>query len=393
MRKLLRKIFRAKQNQGQFFFAGLGFLIGLLLLLVSVQLYIQINRLLDDRNKYPEYLIISKKINFGNTLFLSKPGFTSQEMEDLKEQTFTEDIGAFVSNQFEVIAFSNQLRFYSELFFEGIDNRFIDDVPANFKWEENEEEIPVILSHDMLDLYNFGYAMGKGGGMPQLSASTAKLVSISIKVRGMKGEKTFKGKIVGFTQRIPSILVPKNFVEWANANLGFGETKNPSRLIVKVNNPSDPAVASYFKQKDYQINEDRLQASKAGGIVKVIMSVVGVVGIFFISLSFVIFMMNFRLIIAEAKEEIRLLIQLGYTTKMIAGFLVSYFLIYISVIVSITFIALYFALQYVSAFFIEKNLEISAQMEPMVIFTALLFIGLTIALNLFSIFRLLNKYA
>ena len=50
---------------------------------------------------------------------------------------------------------------------EAIDNSFIDTVPPTFTWTEGQQDVPVIVSADFLELYNI---FAPGYGLPQISA-------------------------------------------------------------------------------------------------------------------------------------------------------------------------------------------------------------------------------
>lgn len=392
MQTILRKIFRSRRGNAQFIFAGLGFLIGLLLMLVSLQLYIQVQSFLKSKSKYAEYIILSKKINMGNTLLLSRATFKESEIRDLEKQPFIDQVGRFTSNQYQVVAKSTgTIPLFTELFFEAVPDNLVDVKPNNWQWDEDSEFLPVILSQDMLNLYNFGYALGKG--LPQLSPDMMGMVSINVHVIGPQGRRTFKAKVAGFSERIPSILVPESFMDWANKNIGTNEEVPPSRLIIKVNNPSDPALAKYLKKKKFQINEDRLNASKAGSVIQLAMSIIGLIGLFFIILAFVVFSMNFRVMLAEARQEIRLLIQLGYTSRHITRFLMLHFSTFILILLFLTSILLYLAVSTIQQFLLDNGLNIAKGIHPLVWLIALIFTGLTLLMNLFSVFRSIKKYA
>lgn len=392
MNKILNKIFRSRRSRGQFIFAGLGFLLGLLMLLLSVQLYIQVNRVLNPKNAYPEFLIVSKQVSLGNMLTMARSNFSKRDIRRLKRQSFIEDIGEFRSNQYKVIAYAKgKIPFYSELFFESVPDRMLGEIPDGWGWKKGQQMIPVIISKNFLDLYNFGYALGNG--LPQISKSTIGLLTVSVRVDGPQGKAEFKGKVVGFSERIPSMIVPESFMQWANKNIGRNEEVNPSRLILKVKNPADPAIAKYLEKKRIQINKDRLNASKAGGVVKIIMSVISILGTFFIGLSFVIFMMNFKVVLAEARNEIKLLMQLGYTPRMIARNLISYFLVFVAILVAITSGLLYYGISVTQKFMIDSGLEVTQGVEPLAILVGLVFTGLTVGVNILVVMRMLNRYA
>ncbi|MCU0447402.1 MAG: hypothetical protein MUE85_21100 [Microscillaceae bacterium] len=393
MYPLLRKILFSRQAQGQLWFAGIGLLLGLLLLLVSLQVYLKISELLTQRQKDPNYLIISKKVSLSNTLFFAKSGFSSGEIADLQAQPFIEKVGSFTANQYEVTAFAKQAGFYSEAFFESVPDEFLDARPEEWTWNEKSEYIPLILSQDMLDLYNFGFSMGKGGNLPQISRSTAALLPISVRLRGVRDELSFQARIVGFSERIPTILVPPAFMEWANQNIGEGKSSQPSRLIVKVKSAGDSQLAEYFARKNYQINQERLNANRLGALAQNMMSAVGILGAFFIALSLVVFFLNFRVILAESQEEVRLLLQLGYTASMLARTLIGYFLVFLAIISLLTALSLYFSLDYLYHFLRGQGLEISLGIAPPVIALGLGFVAIILIFNVLAVFRLLQKYS
>ena len=98
MKKILQKIFNARQSKGQLVFAGVGFMLGLLLLLLSVHLYIKINELLAPNESASDYLIINKKVGMMNTLTLARADFAPEEIKEIEKQSFTKKIGSAVNS-------------------------------------------------------------------------------------------------------------------------------------------------------------------------------------------------------------------------------------------------------------------------------------------------------
>jgi len=379
--KILAKLFGSRKNNLQIVVAGFGFLVGLLLLMVALQLYIKVNHLLSNRQKISEYIILSKKINLNNTISMGRSNFSKKEIELMRQQPFIDKVGLFTSNQYEVVAYSKgKIPFLTELFFESIPDDLIDEKPKEWYWDESSNTVPVIVAQDMLNLYNFGFALGKG--LPQLSRSTIGLITVNIIVRGAQGEKEYYGKIVGFSERIPSVIVPESFMKWANKNIGENREENPSRVILKVNNPTDPRLASFFEKNEYQINQDRLQASRAGTVIQTVMSLIGIIGFFFILLSFVIFLTNFRVILAEAQREIELLKQLGYGTEILRNFLMSYFILFVLFLTFIAFVLLYFGNQQLMPILTRNGLELNTNLEPITLLVGLSMVALNITLNI-----------
>lgn len=395
MKKILQKIFNARQSKGQLVFAGVGFMLGLLLLLLSVHLYIKINELLAPNESASDYLIINKKVGMMNTLTLARADFAPEEIKEIEKQSFTKKIGLFRSNQFAAWAYGNEvLPIQTELFFEAVPDDMMGEIPRNWDWQEGQEFVPLVLSQEFLNLYNFGYALAKG--LPQLSKSTISLapaVRVELYNSNNKNKKTYINmKIVGFNDRIPTLLVPENFMKWANKNIGDDRQDNPARLIVQVNNPTDPNLKTFLESKDYQVGQDRLQASKAGGIIKVVMSVVGALGVLFVGLALVIFTMNMRLLLAEAKNEVQLLLQLGYTRKMLASFMLQRVLIFIGIITVLSVALLAFLNTFLTKFLAEKGFEISSTPDFQVWVVAVVFVGISVGVNILTINGLLKKF-
>ena len=117
------------------------------------------------------------------------------------------------------------------------------------KWSFNpaSDIVPIIIPRNYLNLYNFGFAQSRN--LPQLSEGVMGMVNLDIRIMGNGQVKQMKGNIVGFSNRLNTILVPESFMNWANEAYGAGEKAEPSRLIVEVNNPADERIAKFSQQK------------------------------------------------------------------------------------------------------------------------------------------------
>lgn len=97
---------------------------------------------------------------------------------------------------------------------------------------------------------------------------------MDIMLRGNGRAEQFKGKIVGFSNRLNTILVPQAFMDWANQHFAPGKEARPSRLIVEVKNPADTAVSDYFQQQHYESEGDGLDAGKTTHFLRLITGIV-----------------------------------------------------------------------------------------------------------------------
>ena len=120
------------QNKRSRFISYIGLAIGVLLLLASLQMYVNINELLKERsprNTGYDYISIIKKITDQN--IAEDHSFSTEEIATLKQQPFIEDATPLVANKFIVTASGgSMLGFSSDIFLEAIDVNFIDTVPA-----------------------------------------------------------------------------------------------------------------------------------------------------------------------------------------------------------------------------------------------------------------------
>ena len=94
------------------------------------------------------------------------------------------------------------------------------------------------------------------------------------------------GRIVGFSNRLNTVIVPEEFMEWANQYYGTGIPQQPQRLIVEVSSPGDVKIEQYMDEHHYEVAGDKMSSSKANYFLTVISGIVITVGIIISLLSF-----------------------------------------------------------------------------------------------------------
>lgn len=392
MRSILNKIFSRRLGVGKFLISAFAFLLGLSLVLLALQAYVKINSYISPKKNLSDYIVLNKEVAMGHTIFGGKAEFTDEDVENLKAQAFVEDLGKFNANQFQVKAYAGgNLGFYTELFFESVPSQFIDNKPYNFKWKQGDEFLPLIVSQDFLNLYNFGYALGRGA--PQLSKSTIGLVPLKVDITGPGGRRMFDARVVGFSERITSVLVPEEFLQWANKNIGNSNVANISRVIIKVKSDKAGSIEKYFDEHNLQVGEDKIKFSRISTIINIVMSVLVFMGTAFIIFSLVIIILNFSLIVAEAKDEISLLLQLGYKTSHIVKHLSLYLTIFIALVTVVSGIVFFIGNRYLIQFLSKSGLELTASVEKEVLLLGLIFIAASFLVSLLSIVRVVRKHS
>lgn len=320
--KLLRKNISVGQMAGY----AIANFIGLAIVLSAIRFYNDVSALLDTDSEKSvvseDYLVLSKPVSLLNTITGTASGFSHADIDDILAQPWAASAGAFTSADFNVAA-SLDLGgrgFSSYLFLESVPDEFIDIKPKGWKFNAaagTAAEVPVIISKDYLALYNFGFAAGRG--LPQLTEGLISDVPIMLRLTGNGHSDYMRARIVGFSSRLNTIAVPEDFMVWANDRYSSPDAENPSRLIVRVNRPGDPAVSEYLRTKGYEVAGDKVDSGKATYFLTVLTSVVIAVGAVISLLALFILMLSIFLLMQKNREKIRDLLLLGYTPSQVAA--------------------------------------------------------------------------
>ena len=303
---------------------GITLLIGVLIILTTSQLYFDMQPMLQQNSEVfkSNYAIISKNVTVFKTADKGKLYFSSEELQDLRDQPFVKDVAPFKTATFKIRAFGELAEtmpvFYADLFFESIPNKYLNITAKEWQWDSTLNFIPIVIPEDYLNLYNFGFAESQG--LPVLSKNTISQLEYNINLSGNGIAGNFKSKIVGYSTKINSILVPQNFIEWANSKYGSGSQGNVSRVLIDFSNPSDEGIVKYFNQHNYDINKEKLEFSKLMFFFQSALLFVFIIAVIIVILSIAFIMLSVNLIIQKNKELFLNLYTIGYGHKIIARF-------------------------------------------------------------------------
>ncbi len=322
---LLKKIIRSGIGKVRYAMAATGLTIAMLLILSAVQIQVNYNELLygkNNRDSIANFLVVSKVIN-GNS---RDNTLSTEAINNLKKQPLVDDIGLLTASRFKVSAQSPSVNipFYTDLFFESVPDEFLDVKSESWKWENGSTTIPVIIPNQFLDLYNFGFAPSQG--LPQLTQNMVMALPIVLNVTYQGLPVRFTGRVVGFSDRISSVLVPDNFLKMANKQFGNqGETR-PSRVVIKTKDPGNPKLVQYLKDNGLATDADKTRFSKYRQIVGAIVGASSVTGLVMLLFALLVFSLFIQLTIASTRHEINLLITIGASPRQLQKFLMKQFL-------------------------------------------------------------------
>lgn len=376
-------------------FAGFAFanLFGMLIVLLGYQFYKDVSPVFtgDDSFMKSNYIIAEKKIGTGSTLSGRSNAFTKQDIDDIHAAHFATRIGAFTATQYTVTArmgISGTNILNSELFLESIPDDFVDAPKGTWHYKPGDHVVPVILPRSYIAMYNFGFAQSRS--LPKISDGLVGMIDFDLFAQGANGNGSFKGKVIGFSSRVSSILVPQAFMDWSNQTFAPDKHPDPTRLILDPDDSKTEQMTSYFDRHGYEVEDDKLDAEKTTYFLRLMVTMVMVVGLVISVLSFYILMLSIYLLVQKNSSKLENLLLIGYSPHQVARpyQLLTIFLnlgVLVIALVGIFFIRVYY-MGVISTLF--PNIE-GGTMIPSVC----LGIGLLLLVSIFNIFAIHRKIA
>ena len=315
--KLLRQHVSVPQFIG-FFFANLC---GMLIVLLGFQFYRDVLPVFTQGDSFmgAEYIIVSKKITAGNTLSGRSNSFAASDIDDIQGLDFARKVGKFTSTEYKVDArmgINGTPVLSSELFFESVPDNFVDVSLDKWQWKEGDAAVPIILPRSYIAMYNFGFAHNHS--LPKISDGLVGMIDFKIFIHGNGRQDEYKGKVIGFSSRLNSILVPQSFMEWSNSTYAPDSKSDPTRLIVEVANPADERIAQYIEDNGFDTENNNLDAEKTTYFLKLVVTLVMAIGGVISVLSFYILMLSIYLLVQKNASKLQNLLLIGYSPSLVA---------------------------------------------------------------------------
>ncbi len=292
-------------------------LIGMAVILAGVQIYSDFSPMLmgDKPIVGSDYMVISRPVErVGN----DTPKISVEEIDALRNEAFVEDLGVFASSKYRVdggIDFKGR-KLSTMMFFESVPNEFIDVDSEDWHFEEGDDVIPIIIPRNYLNLYNFGFSQTQG--LPSITEDMIKRVELTIRISGNGYMDYFKGYVVGFSDRLNTILVPMSFMTWANDYYSTEQSDDATRLILKVQNPSAPEISEYLDKHGYVAEDKPAESSKALFLLRVFVVVIIGIGLLFSVLSIIILTLSIYLLLQKNVDKLENLVLVGYKPATVA---------------------------------------------------------------------------
>lgn len=370
-----------------FFIANL---IGMTVILSGVQIYSDLKPILTGENSLigNDYIVITHAVE---RVGINTEVFSKEDIEVLRQLEPVNNVGSFSASKFEVdgsIMFNGR-RLSTMLFFESVPDEFIDVETRSWGYNSGDTTIPIILPRNYLNLYNFGFSSTQN--LPQITEDIIKSVSLGLRLSGNGITDDYTGRIVGFSDRINTILVPNDFLSWANKRYADINDQDPTRLILEVSNPSEPKLITFFEENNYEIENKPSESSKALFILKVCVAIIIAIGVIFCILSIIILTLSIYLLLQKNVNKLENLVLIGYTPRRVATPYKVMTLVLNLSILAISLVLIYIAKEHYMTYLSEIAGRTLTSSPTTAILTGIIFTTIIIVFNFFIINRKIRE--
>ena len=117
------------------------------------------------------------------------------------------------------------------------------------------------------------------------------------------GRISYYGKVVGFSDRISSVLVPQPFMDWANKQFGIQQNTKPSRIVIRTKDPGNPELVKYLENHGLTTDADKTRFSKYRQVVDTVVDISWITGAVMLLFALLIFTLFIQLTVASARMK------------------------------------------------------------------------------------------
>ena len=372
----ISRLIKKGQRRSQLIIAFIGSVIGLLMLVGSIQLYLDYNSVMfGGQDLLKDGFLVDKKITGVNAIPGLTAKFSDEDIAELKESKFVEDLAPVLSTQFKIGFSLKQFQptsgFLFHYFAQAIPSSFLQVKDGKFEWKEGEQRVPLIVPTQFLAAFN-NFAPSQG--IPQISEEFMNNQELEIIVEGNGQKVRFEGVIVGMTGKMnTTVLVPYNFLQWANDEFGDPDKEADIQSLYIISNAKyHHEFVKLMDKNNYSVNESKLKASEEKSKVNIILSVLLAIGTVILIQSALNFILYSQLSIFRNEYEIGVLTNIGYDYKTIGKTYIKHFTtIFIAISIS-AFILANIGKLYLNYEMQNRNIPLDGWLDP---FTYLIGVG------------------
>jgi hypothetical protein len=315
---MLKKVLFQNQDKTQLFIAVLGSVIGMVFLISSIHYLIRVNEFgKGEEILGPNTMIIQKKVSNSSSLNISKNDFTKEEIERFKKEVFISDAQAVICNNFNVLLLTDDRlvpKFSSDVFLQTVNTKFLDVSSEKWQWKEGDSIVPIIMPRDFLVMLN---TFMSASGIPQISEDLAKDIKFKLRISNETKRDFISAKIVGFTNEIPSLLVPESYMNYANKIYATEKEKKITNVMISSKEGEFGKMEKFLEERGLESRKSQVIIGKLKSIVSTLFIVLLIISIVTVVVSGLVLIQYMQLLIANNQYQIKTLLRLGYNPNTI----------------------------------------------------------------------------
>ena len=322
---MLKKVLFQNQDKTQLIIAVFGSVIGMVFLISSIHYLIRVNEFgKGEEILGPNTMIIQKKVSNSSSLNISKNDFSKEEIERFKKETFVADAQAVICNNFNVLLLTDDRmvpKFSSDVFLQTVNAKFLDVSSKNWTWNEGDTIVPIIMPRDFLVMLN---TFMSASGIPQISEDLAKDIKFKLRISNETKRDFISAKIVGFTNEIPSLLVPESYMSYANEKYATVKENKITNVMISSKEGEFGNMEKFLVERGLESRKSQVVIGKLKSIVSTLFIVLLVISIVTVVVSGLVLIQYMQLLIANNRYQIRTLLRLGYNPSKIVVLFTRY---------------------------------------------------------------------
>ena len=377
---MLRKLLFRTQDYRQLLIAILGAFIGITFLVTSVHFLVRVNEFGEDSEILGRnILIVQRKVTRSSSFGLTKTDFEKSDLTDMKNESFIDDVQPIVSNNFRVWLETNDKYvppFRTDAFIQAVNREFLDVHSKKWKWDKNSHFVPIIMPREFIVMLN---TFMSASGIPQVSDELAMSIFFKIRISNGKTEEWYDAKIIGFTNQISALLVPEEFMKYANDKFAAGQPGKITQLMIAGKEGKFGELEQYMEDHGMESKNDQMVASRLKSIVGTLLGVITGVSVIALIMSGLVLLQYLQLLISNNYYEIRTLLRQGFHPNVLIKSFSFYFMKLFAIVASIGFAAFILLKMLVDRILTSGGITLKASISKEAIF------ALIISLLLFAI--------
>ena len=339
---MLKKVLFQNQDKTQLFIAVLGSVIGMIFLISSIHYLIRVNEFgKGEEILGPNTMIIQKKVSNSSSLKITKNDFSNEEIERFKNETFVADAQAVICNNFNVLLLTDDPlvpKFSSDVFLQTVNAKFLDVPSKNWTWKEGDTIVPIVMPRDFLVMLN---TFMSASGIPQVSEDLAKDINFKLRISNETKKDFITARIVGFTNEIPSLLVPESFMSHANQKYATVKENKITNVMISSKEGEFGEMEKFLEERGLESRKSQVVIGKLKSIVSTLFVVLLVISVVTVVVSGLVLIQYMQLLIANNQYQIRTLLRLGYNPNKIVQLFTRYLAVtfgFVSIIAFVLFL-------------------------------------------------------